>query len=275
MQSSEQTVISGNYNEKSARNWSTNAFPIEYLTDGDKNTYIHTDNGYGAREDRPLQLVLDMGEAKPVNRMIIYSRVHKSPFYAKAFKLEVSLDNIEWTTIGDYADMPASNYAVTVDFEETTFRYYRLTFIGSSGDYLTIAEIEMWRVFEVSNAKHLSPNDKSLSYYGNWHMEQAFSYFGQVVVGERNATLKFEFEGARLGLIASKDFDINYEVKIDGVVVPSVSQIKPLNEVDGAYGLAYLSDVLSEGKHVVEIKCKGQGNIDSVVIFPHPPKTEA
>lgn len=272
LQSAEQTVISGNYNEKSARNWSKNEFPIEYLTDGDKNTYIHTNNYYGTREDRPLQLVLDLGEAKPVNRMIIYCRVHKAPFYATAFKLEVSLDNVEWTTIGDYADMKASNYAVTVNFDETTFRYYRLTFIGSSGDYLTIAEIEMWRVFEISGGKHLSPNDKSLSYYGDWHMEQAFSYFGQVVVGERNATLKFEFEGARLGLIVSKSFGADYEVTIDGVVVSSVSQIKPLDEVNGAYGLAFLSDVLSEGKHVVEIKCRGQGNIDSVIIFPHTSK---
>ena len=66
----------------------------------------------------------------------------------------------------------------------------------------------------------------------------------------------------------------NLEVIIDGKVMGSISELKPLADQKNEIGMAYLSQELQAGKHTVVIKCKGKSCIDSFAIFPNPAETE-
>lgn len=268
MQSGEQQLVSTNYD--SAKSWNWNLYKAENLTDGNRNTFIHTKNGWGSSESKALQLVMDMGEVKSVNRMTMYTQNRPNGDWhcPKDFVLEGSLDGSEYTVIGRFTDIPRSGIAITVDFDETVIRYYRLTITGSRAGLIILSEIEMWRVFEVNGAKKYSPYDERFEYFGNWSTERVYSDFGSVIVGKRGANMKFEFEGTRLGIISSERLGTNFEVTIDGRKVSCIPQVKPLNEQQGEYGLAFLSDILETGKHTVTIKCTGEANFDAFVVYP-------
>ena len=248
--------------------WGWGKFPIENVVDGDKNTFIHT--SAAVSEKSPLVLAFDMGEVKSVNRMIIYSQNRPNGDWkvAKSFTLQGSVDGVEFFEIGNFVDVARNGANVTVDFEEKEFRYYILTVTKSYNNHIIIGEIEMWHAFEVNGAKMYSPADSKFEYFGKWSTEQAFSNFGYVVKGDRGVNMSFEFEGTRLGIVSSKMFATNFEVYIDGQLTASFDQVKPLKEQNGQYGLSFLSDLLDEGKHTVTIKCLGEANIDSIVVYP-------
>ena len=266
-QNKEQTVVSTNYAKNNA--WSYDQHTIEMLTDGNKGTWIHTNGGWGNATDKPLQFVIDMGEARPVNRMIIYSQNGRSdPQYAKAFTLYGSLDGNDFFEVYKTDDAVPYDLArgyttLSIDFDETTFRYYKLVITKSSNSYVLISEIEMWRVNEILDGTQYTPHDKMFTYKGNWAGAQTASTFGHVYVGGNNATVSFEFEGKRVAILSSEAYGSNFEVKIDGKVVSSID----LKKITDGYGVTYISKELSEGKHKVTIKCKGRANIDSIVTF--------
>lgn len=259
-------IVSTNYDASKcwAGNWAQ--YKSENLIDGNKNTYIHTKNGWGTAAGKEIQFVVDLGQVQTVNRMVMYSRTDYAP--VSDFMLEGSLDGEEFFTVGDFTDVARSGSASTVDFEETSFRYYRLTLKKSSSSLAIISEIEMWRAFEVKGAELFSPSNGKFSFYGKWREEQALSDFGFVAVGKKGATVEFSFEGTRLGILSSKDFGAKFEVTIDGKKVSSAPQVKALSAQSGYVGLSYLSKELKAGKHKVKITCKGEANIDAFAIYP-------
>lgn len=267
LNSGEQKVISTNYD--AGKSWNINNYPIENLTDGNTGTFIHTRN-WGTSQERAIQFVVDLGEVKSANRMILFTQYRPNGDYHMPtnFTLEVSTDNETFTKVQDFTDVPRNGTTSTVDFDETTFRYYRLTITGSTGSHVILGEIQMWRVFEVNGAKMYSPTDESVNLFGNWKTEQVYSSFGHVLVGSRGANVKFEFEGTRLGILSSDKLGTHFEVYVDGQRLTSVPQLKSLAEQKGDYGLSFLSEELEEGKHSVVIKCTGEANFDSFVVYP-------
>lgn len=263
LQNSNQTIIESNYTSHS---WSVSTFPLSNLTDGNRNTFIHTNN-WGNSVDRPLEFVIDMGEAKPVNRMTIYTQYRPNGDYhtAKTFTLEGSLDGETFFPVGTFENVPRNNLATTVNFEEITFRYYRLIITGSTGSHVIISEIEMWRMLEINGngANLVAPNNDALIFVGNWKSESMQSSFGYAYVGERGSKLKFEMIGTRLAILTSTLHESNFEVYIDGKKCDSVS----VKQVDGDFGITYLSRQFEYGKHKVEIRCKGKTYIDSLAIY--------
>lgn len=267
LNSGEQKVISTNYD--AGKSWNYANYPVENLTDGNTGTFIHTRN-WGTSQERAIQFVVDLGEVKSANRMILFTQYRPNGDYhmPKNFTLEVSMDNETYTKVQDFADVPRSGTTSTVDFDETTFRYYRLTITGSTGSHVILGEIQMWRVFEVNGAKMWSVADNRVEYFGKWTTEQTFSNFGYVMKGSRGSNIKFEFEGTRLGILSSDKFGTHFDVYVDGRKITSLPQVKSLAEQNGEYGLSFLSGVLKEGKHTVTIKCTGQANFDSFVVYP-------
>ena len=201
--------------------------------------------------------------------MVLYTQYRPNGDYHMPtnFTLEVSTDNETYTKVQDFVDVPRNGTTATVDFDETAFRYYRLTVTGSTGSHVILGEIQMWRVFEVNGAKLYSPSNDMFKFYGGWRTEQVYSDFGFVSVGKRGANVKFEFEGTRFGIKASDKFGSNFEVYVDGKRVSSVPQLKPLSEQKGDYGLAFLTEEFNYGFHTVEIKCIGEANVDAFVIY--------
>lgn len=255
-----QSVVDTDYTAQKCWSGNWEQYNAAHLVDGNRSTYIHTKDGWGTKEDKPIYFVVDLGEVKTVNRMIMYSRTDYSP--VADFLLEGSLDGENFFTVGDFKEVPRVGSASTVNFEDTEFRYYRITLKRSLSNLAIISEIEMWRVFEINGGKHYSPDNDMFTYKGEWKLENCSASFGHVYVG-KDATVEFKFSGTRLGIISSKYFGKDYLVYIDGVLVETIA----VKEDNGDFALAYLTPGLEEGEHSVVIYCPKEGNIDSVVIW--------
>ena len=261
--SDNQTLVSTNYN--GAISWNINNFPVGNLFDGKKDTFIHTGNGITISQDTPLTMTADLGEAKTVNRIVIHTQYRPNGDYhcVKAFNLYGSLDGENYSLIGNFTDVTRNGTSVTVDFNETTLRYYKIDVVESTGRYVIIGEIEMWHSLEVLGGKQLTPGDDSLTFSKKWTSAQTFASFGHVYLGQKKDKVTFEFVGNRFAILSSKDFGTDFEVRIDGKRVKS----EDLKEDGSAIYVSYLSKELKNKKHKVTIKCKGEANIDSIVIF--------
>ncbi len=241
--------------------WSAAEHKIENLVDGKTNTYIHTN--YTASEQKPLILTVDMGEAIKANRMVLYTQSRSDPHYPKDFTLQGSLDGETFFDIGTFADAKLANAKVTVDFEETEFRYYRITMTKSSNRYLIIGKIEFANIFEIPNGNHISLDSEEVKLKGDWTPEYVLSSFGHSYTGKKNSSVEFEFEGTRFGILSTAQLDHNFEVYIDGNKIDSIS----VKEASKGAMMSYISTLLEEGKHTVLIKCTGNANIDSIVYW--------
>ena len=251
-----QSVTSENY-----KPWSATDHKLENLVDGDRNTYIHTN--FKPTDLAPFEFIVDLGEEKTVNRMSIYSQSRSDLQIAKSFTLYGSKDGVNFYEVVKVDDAKNVGATVTVDFDEATFRYYKMSVNRSSNKYIIISEIELWKIFEINGGKAFTPDDSVFTYGGNWRTEQTPSTFGHVFVGEKNAQMAFKFKGTRLGLLSSEAFGKNFEVIIDGEKVNSIT----LKAITDGYGFSYISSELEDKEHTVLIKCTGQANIDSVVIY--------
>lgn len=257
-----QTIVSSRYN-RAPNGWGWGNFPIENLVDGNRNTWIHTSKKVSQAD--PFEVVIDMGEIKSANSLTLYSQSRSDLMIAKSFTLYGSLDGENFFTIGQFEDVSNNGATVSVNFKETSFRYFKLS-VFKSTNYLIISEIEIMHKFELLGGMQVSPDDARLSYLGNWHLEQTNSNFGHVYVGGRGAQVTFKFTGTQFAILSSKNFDTNFIVYIDGCLVYSREVLAD----DQDFAVSYLSPELANRTHNIIIKCLGKGtggNIDSIVLY--------
>lgn len=248
-----QTILSSKYTP-----WNADRDKLENLVDGNLGTYIHTRGGVS--EANPFEVVVDMGESKPSNRMVLYSQSRSDLQVARSFTLAGSDNGTDFFMVGEFGDAANNGSTVTVDFDEKSFRYYRLTVSKSSGGYLIITEIELSKTVEIPDGKLISPDDKSLSFKNEWKTSSAQSYFGHVYVGGKGAEAEFEFTGNRFAVMSQS---AGFDVYIDGEKQTSIS-------LDGKakHDPAFISQELAQGKHKVRIVCTASGaQVDSVVYW--------
>ena len=287
-----------NYKAKSIVKISNNgesAYPAANLIDGNTGSSFHTANTGTTpiSASNPFELEVDMGEVIKANHVTFYyynkgSNSKNNVGMVKTFTLQGSLsgEDNSWFDIvskTDYVnDKSPSN--VTFDFETTEFRYYRLYVTATdNGRHFAMNEIAFYNYnpekdlsLKGNGANNLSLDDKNVFRFSenNWLGMSVESVFGHVYVGKASSTLKFEFEGTRIGFITSQAamFDNNFEVFVDGKKVNSVD----LWPVNGAYGITYLSQRLPAAKdengeicnrHVVMVRCLGLVGLDSVVYY--------
>lgn len=255
-ENAKQTVTSENY-----KPWDANEHKLEHLADGDRTTRSHTN--FTPTEAKPFIFTVDMGAEKTVSRMVIYSQNRSDLMIVKAFTLYGSKDGTNFFEVYKEDDAPNKGSTVTVNFPEATFRYYKMEVTRSSGRYIIIDEIEMWKIFEINGGTQFTPDNKAFTYGGNWQIKSTQSTFGHVFVGSKNAEMAFKFKGNRLALLSSDAFDRNFEVTIDGKKVSSID----LKAITGGYGASFISDLLEDTEHTVVIKCLGEANLDSIVIY--------
>ena len=262
IQNPTQTLLDTNYTSKNSWNWGT--YPSDKIADGNKNTMIHTN--FAVTETKPLYFTIDMGAVKPVNRMTIYTQYRGGNgdwLCPRAFTLEGSIDGVEYFNIGNFTN-DVRNTSMTFNFEETSFRYYKLT-VTRSDRLLILAEIEMWHVFELTGngANNVAPKNDSLIFSGKWHSESMQSTYGYMYVGEKGSKIKFEMIGTRLAILTSTLYENKFDVYIDGKKCPSIE----VKDVDDEYGITYISQKYAYGKHKVEIRCKDKIYFDSLAIY--------
>lgn len=249
-------VTSANYSP-----WDKNEHVLENLVDGDKNTWIHTN--YTASPSKPLVIVVDLGKEITANQMTMFTQPRADYHCPVTFLLEGSLDGTTWFNMGSYEDLKVSNYSVVANFEETTFRYYRVNITKSSNRYIIISEIQFANIFELPNGIHISLDQEEVTLKGTWKAESILSSFGHSYTGKKNSVIEYEFEGTRFAVLSSAKLKHNFEVYIDGKKVTS----EDLREDPNRIIMSFLSAELSEGKHKVRIVCTGTANIDSLLYW--------
>ena len=233
---------------------------IDGIRDMGNAMQLHT-NGKPTAEN-PFTLVIDLGKVYSANRLMIYSQQRNDSKFPTALNLYASRDGLDYILIDKFSDLPHNGITQTIDFTETQMRYYKIEVTDSVTGHLIIRELEMWHINEINGGKRMTPDGAKFS--GNWKIANAVSTFGHVYVGKNGAKMTFEFTGTRLGILSSSSFGKKFDVYIDGKKAKSIS----LKSDNGATALTYLCDELESGTHKVEIKCTGEANIDSIVVFP-------
>lgn len=260
-----QTLIEANY-----KPWGGNPegqFKIENLFDNNTNTYIHTHETDYISESNPFIVTADMGEIATANELTFYGYLRNNIGnlgMPKDFVVYGSLDGETFFTIkkcvGQTIDPSSATKNMTITFDKTSFRYYKLVVTkGDNDKYVALSKIEFRRRIEILNGKHISPENTMLSYRGKWEARATLSSFGHVYVGKKNSSLSFTFEGSRLAILSAANYGSNFQVTIDGKKVSSI-EIKE-GEV------SFISNLLQNGSHTVKITCKGRASIDSIVTW--------
>ena len=243
-------------------------FDIKNLFDGTTETNIHSVQYKYISAENPLFLTVDLGKNITSNRVTFngYSASNVGSGnlgMPKTFKLSASLDGKNFFVLKDCVNQSYSGRSMTINFEQTTFRYYRLDVtLTDNGKYFAMSKIEFTNAVDLPSGQQLSPDSDRLRFYGDWQTKTAFSSFGHVYETKEGATIQFEFEGSRLGILSTANFSDKIIVEVDGKHVTSIELKETQNP-----SVSYISQLLADGFHVVKIKCQSGVNIDSIVLW--------
>jgi len=224
----------------------------------------------------PVTLTVDMGHVITANRCEITGFYNGNKYYPTSFKIIVAEnkedfeDESKTKVFFDCSDttVQSVNGSVNVNFtvgEMFTFRYYKMTIYKVSMGTPQISYIRFKQVVD-GTAEKYSPDDERFVYEGNWNTVRASSSFGHLYIAEEaGATMKFSFTGTRLAVLSTVAYENEFEVYIDGEKAESVPLV-PLSEYTDV-GYVYLSSVLGEGEHSVEIRSLGKLYVDSIAVY--------
>ncbi len=236
---------------------------IEYLIDNDKTNYMHSRNVVSV--NNPFDLTVDLGETISASRVTMYGYDIGKKHTPTTFEFYVGNqpDKLELAAKIENGGLSGHNSAFNLDGERD-FRYYRLYVTDTAThQYIALREIEF--SLTAFNGNLFGPKDEGFKYGGKnaWTYENAFASFGQIAVGNKKATMEFEFIGTRVALysVFGEEYG-SYTVYIDGKKQAVVN----LSEGEGQQ-LAFITETkLKDGKHKVKIKCKGKVNYNVAAV---------
>lgn len=233
---------------------STNFLPwdsttvIENLFDDNLSTYMHNKQNEYVSQSSPFEIVVDLGKVIKANTITMYGRSTNTQT-PMTFKLYGGLDKDNLALLCEYENKQLVNGCnQTGSFEMAEFRYYKLVVTKTNANYICLSKIEFGVDF--ANGALVSPDDKSVKYYGKWNVEYDLSTFGHSYV-TKSGRLEFEFVGSQVAIITKVGQKSKFKVSIDGskeVVV----------ETDGSSQLLFLSDVLDKKTHKLVVKVVGE-----------------
>ena len=240
-------------------------YPVGNLFDGDDGNYIHSAKGSPVSADNPFDITVDLGSEYVADTFTIYGAAGRG-YQPKSFVLWGGSSRDDMTVLATVENAVLTGNDVVVSFGERAVRYYRLvvtdTFDTSSNRYIAYryatfgnsAEVE--KVSPVEGGVQLSPD--TLSYFGNWSLRSGLSTFGHAYVAN-GGSAAFTFSGTAFAVLCPA-FSGRADVYIDGVFYASVSGSQ-LSRMP-----AYVSPVLPDGEHAVELRAEGEFIIDSIVV---------
>ncbi len=251
-----QTLVETNY-----RPWDDN-YSIDNLFDEDQFNFIHSDRT-SITQENPFEITVDLGETINANRFEIYGEPSRR-YQPKNFKLYGGTDLNKLELIKEVENAERKNNNITVEFKERNLRYYKLVVTDTWAEgvkYIAYRRAEIFYV--LPEGEWCSPDEDMFVYRGNWKLSNKLSTFGHLYEGE-NATLEFQFVGTQFGILSheSSEYD-GFEILIDGEKIKTVKLIG----ADSTERLVYLSEKLSEGRHIITLRSKTKFNIDSIVLW--------
>lgn len=239
-------------------------FPIENLFDNDLTTSCSSPATVSAT--KPWELTVDLGEIIEANRMVLTGRLNNGASNQNqtpnSFTLYLGETLQSMQEIATIENGKVSGITMQLDFERTSFRYYKLIIRKTvQGRFAAIANVEFSD--NIANGEQYTLDNEMFTFNGTWQGKQTHSSFGHVYVGSQGSKLTFNFTGTRLALLSSSAYGKNFEVYIDGVKANSIR----LKQDNSQIVASYISNELANTTHRVEIRCLGEANIDSVAVF--------
>ncbi len=239
-------------------------FPIENLFDNDLTTACSSPDVVTAA--KPWELTVDLGKTIEANRFVLTGRLNNGAANQNqtpnSFTLYVGETIETMREITTVENGTVNGITMQFNFDRTSFRYYKLIIRKTvQGRFAAIANVEFSN--NIAGGKQYTLDNEMFNFTGTWKGMQTQSSFGHIYIGSQNAKLTFNFTGTRLALLSSSAYGKNFEVYIDGVKTNSIDLIQDNN----AFGASYISKEYSNTNHTVEIRCLGETNIDSVVIY--------
>lgn len=253
--SSEHTLISTNM-----QRWDETT-DIQNVFDGDPNTFYHNQRNCFVSAQNPFELVADMGKVATFNTLKIISRTSGQLNLPCTFALHVSLDGQNWQQAGYFENLPLVGITVQANFNETSFRYYKLVVTDTKSayegnKYVTISSVQFGYAF---SGQEQPP--QSLSYFGKQDSFREVcqaSTFGTLICG--NGKMQYSFSGSAFALVVRQQNDCKLKVTVDGV-----SQTVEVGGSDARQLAVALN--LGEGEHTVEIWVQsGTINVDCILV---------
>ncbi|MDE7182180.1 MAG: M60 family metallopeptidase [Clostridia bacterium] len=256
--------------------------PITNMFDGNVNSYYHSEKDVYITEEKPFELVVDLGAVKKVNRVAFngYKNAVGNNGMVKTFKIYGSTDNKNWSLVTEQTDSPANAKNMTFNFDTAEIRYYKLVVTKTdNGRYFAMNSI-VFSYLEAYNDGHVvSPSDFCVRYKGDWSVENKLSNFGLSYMANAGDSVELHFNGTRFAYFA--ELGNNYgtvDIYVDGnLIAENVSLsagngghdsniLDRFNVKVSECSLAYMykGDALTKGDHTVKIVGKsGSFNVES------------
>lgn len=259
---------------------------IEFMFDGKSDTWYHSQGGEAnyITEEKPLELVVDLGSLKTVNRVTFngYKNNAGNNGMVKTFKIYGSTDSVNFDTlVTEVTDSPANAKNMTFDFDPVEIRYYKLVVTKTdNGRYFAMNSIVFSNYVSFPNATMIAPNEENVKYTGEWGYKNTLTNFGIIYTAEAGSSVEYRFNGTRFAYFADLSEDYGtVDIYIDGKPVAQNVDLS-VNNYAGAdsaiydyfnvKGVAsspayiYTGDALDSGEHVLKIVGKsGKFNVES------------
>lgn len=245
--------------------------PITNMFDGDANTYYHSKRDLYITEEKPFELVVDLGSVQKVNSVTFYGYKNTvgNNGMPRAFKIYGSTDGNDYKLITEQLESPANARTMTFDFDATEIRYYKLVVTDTDNHrYFAMNRIEFAYKISHPNGTLIAPNNSGVTYTGNWSTKNVLCNFGLIYTAGVGDSVEYHFTGSRFAYSAyqSKDYG-TVDIYLDGKLIASDVDLSADKNI-GSIAYIYLGDDLSNEEHVVKIVGKsGTFNVESFVCW--------
>lgn len=283
-------LISVNYDA-----WDANQ-RIENMFDGDVTTAYHSKQNDFINENKPFELIVDLGSLRRLNSITFYGYNDRNGNKGMpvTFKLYGSKEKESgYELLIEKTDMPSPTRNITLGFDEAEIRYYKLIVTKTdNGRYFSMNRIVFSYTIAYSNGMVVAPNDSCIRYIGNsWMTENVLCNFGLAYSANAGDSVEFHFIGTRFAYFACPSAEFGtVDIYLDGKQISSnlglssnnssgPANVQITDAIKNYYGetiakiegsLAYMYDgaALAKGEHVVTIVGKrGKFNVDSFVYW--------
>ncbi|MDE6303145.1 MAG: M60 family metallopeptidase, partial [Clostridia bacterium] len=267
-----------------------NTVPIANLFDGQAGTYYHSEQNVYITEEKPFELVADLGSLHTVNSVTLNGYKNKvgNNGMAKSFKLYGSTDGNNYFLVTEVTDSPANAKNMTFNFDAVQIRYYKFVVTKTDNErYFAMNSIVFTNTAAYAKGHVVVPNDETIRYIGNWSYENPLSNFGIVYTAGAGDSVEYHFKGTRFAYFVYGMEELGtVDIYVDGKLIASDvnlsvkdPNVKVTEELFNQFGekiaksvseLAYIfnGDALANGEHVVKIVSKsGKICVDSFVYW--------
>ncbi|MDE5867915.1 MAG: M60 family metallopeptidase, partial [Anaeroplasmataceae bacterium] len=261
--------------------------PITNMFDGNVNTYYHSKKDLYITEEKPFELVVDLGSIHKVNSVTFYGYKNTvgNNGMVKSFKIYGSIDGTDYTLITEQKDSAANKKNMTFNFDETEIRYYKLVVTDTDNHrYFAMNRIEFAYSVSFVKGQMVAPHDSNVMYSGEWGTKNVLCDYGIIYTAGEGDYVEYTFTGSRVAYFADQSGDYGtVDIYLDGKLVASDVSLSADNNTNiqitetlyNSFGetnvrkvgvLVYINsdEALSEGEHTLKIVGKsGSFNIDA------------